>query len=480
MRSPGNRTWLALSLIVLLGFTLRLVLVVQSPFFFDEYKLARIVDTMSFAPGSFNVPLHGDGHPPGQVYWSYLSTVVLGRNLIGYRAPALLAGTAAIIVVFALGRRLGGESAALVASALVATNEYLIGISRSGTDLGVTLFLSLLSMLALFRAAERATVARVVALGSVLGLAVLTRESAAFLLPPVVVLMVQSQGGLRWLRSRPPWCGLGAFVVAIAPGLAWSLFSAPAADDPSGAGLVSQASKLSIGSWSWAPLALYIRPIFYHLVEGHISEYVSMTTLPGVVILMAAAISVVNVRGMQARFMQSVGWGVFAFIAFFTTPRGEFWWADQSVFPFLILAALVAVRIPYGRFFAAAAILLIMLPASIRLVQVNDNFFDLDVGKAAPAEVERHRDFLAFTFLAFPERDQLSLYRFGGWEAPPLAGYRNSIVRYQQYLASGGSEVRDRVLRDLSAAAPSGATPRDAAWTEAELARLSVVDLKPR
>lgn len=469
----GTAGWVFLATLVALGFVLRLAPAVRSPFFYDEYKMARLVDGMSLAPSTFSVPLHGDRHPPGQVYWSYLATSVIGRNALGYRAPALLAGTLCIGLAFVLGRSLAGSRAGFIAAGLAATNEYLIGTSRIATELSAFLLLCLLGLVQFQRALERPTSSRLAVLGLLFGLATLTKESAVLWWLPLLAILVARSGGLRFLRTAAPWAAIATYLAAIAPAVYWSLVAIGDPSDPSGAGLAFQADRLSLGSWSWGPLALYIRPLYHFGVEQEISEYASMTTLPGILLLAGGALSLGLLRDAKGRILQSLGFGVFLFIALLTTPRGEFWWADLTVPSFLLLTAAVLARVPRHRWILYLVVSAIALPPALRLAATHDSYYPLDIGTPAPDAVRRVQHALRFQFLAFRERDHLALYRLRTLDLPPLRDYRESLLAYREYLArpEGFDTAMAAAIRRIRPVATDG-TGREVNWVDGELARL--------
>ena len=163
MMSPGpseeNRTsrwqWWSLAAIILVSAGLRFGLAIATPLVYDEYQWTHLVDTVNFNPSEINLPIHGDQHPPGQLYWSAWGTMLFGKNLLGYRIGSVILGTLAVPIAFLLGRTYFGASAGLLAAFLIGMNEYMIGaVSRVCTEKTYLTF-ALLSLLFFERAVRR-------------------------------------------------------------------------------------------------------------------------------------------------------------------------------------------------------------------------------------------------------------------------------------------------------------------------------------
>jgi len=71
--------------------------------------------------------------PPFALWLMALSMATFGVNEIALRLPNLLHSTLAVALTFAIGRRVVGERAALLAAALQATNGYLLELAGGRT-----------------------------------------------------------------------------------------------------------------------------------------------------------------------------------------------------------------------------------------------------------------------------------------------------------------------------------------------------------
>ena len=70
----SHRQWWCLSTIILFAAVMRFYAAIATPLVYDEYQWTARVDTVSIRPSAFNLPIHGDQHPPGQLYWSAWGT----------------------------------------------------------------------------------------------------------------------------------------------------------------------------------------------------------------------------------------------------------------------------------------------------------------------------------------------------------------------------------------------------------------------
>jgi hypothetical protein len=159
-----------------------------------------------------------------------------------------------------------------------------------------------------------------------------------------------------------------------------------------------------------------------------------MTTLPGVVLLAGAMTSLVVLRCSRARLLQILGFGTFLFFSLASKPSGEFFWADLSLVPFLLLTAGVIGSIRRRSVLAGALVLALFIPAASRSFAVRDNYHALDWGAPAAVEVEQYRNSQRFLFLGFRDRDHVALYRFGPFVLPAARRYEEDLRAYRDHL----------------------------------------------
>ena len=141
-----------------------------------------------------------------------------------------LYGTAVVIVIGLVGRRVAGERAGLVAAGIAAVQPNLwmndlIVMSETLAALGVATIL-----LTLYRFRDRPTVVRAAEVGLACGVTVLARAELGMLLPLVMGPMCW------WARDLLPWARVGRFVtagvVAVAVASPWTLYNLTRFEEP--------------------------------------------------------------------------------------------------------------------------------------------------------------------------------------------------------------------------------------------------------
>jgi hypothetical protein len=192
-RRPGAAA-VAVASLTVIGAALRLDVAGQS-LFGDELSTYWIVTTHDLGGLLGFVGDEIEITPPLYFVVAWLATQIDASPEL-LRAPSLLAGTAAIPLVYALGLRTTGRGAGLVAAALTALAPFMIFYSAEARAYQLMLVLVVLSTLALLVAVER--------------------------------------GGVRWWIAYAACCCLAAYahytsVFALVVQLAWVLWAHPAA-----------------------------------------------------------------------------------------------------------------------------------------------------------------------------------------------------------------------------------------------------------
>ena len=459
--SPRQGWWLAA--IVLLALVLRLYMAVATPLIYDEYQWLVIVDDVNLRPGEIRLPIHGDQHPPGQVYWSAWGKLLLGNNLLGYRLGSVVLGTLAVFLAFRLGTRYFGPGAGLLAALMVATNEYLIGgVSRVCTEKSYLTF-ALLSLLMFERAARRPTRWAFVALGISFGLGVVTKQTLILWAPVLAVELFRRPETRRLWKTSAPWLAAAACGIVILPDIIFNLFFR--VEGYSVAGVGYQLSKLGVG-WDWGPAGLFCRALIFPLVEPALFDYPALTVLPGVALLSGAVASLFLLRSSSARLLQILGWSTFLFFSIFGGSGRDysaFWWSDLSIVPFTLLTAGVVWSLPAkGKWALAVTLGALFLVKGVQVTATPDNVFVPDVARPADVVLDkaRHRQ----RYFGFSRRhlDHVELCRIGSWWLPAWRYYRDGYEWYRAYLASDAA---------VESAETPGELERDRAFVEDQLRR---------
>ena len=129
----GHR--MTLLLIIGTAAVLRLYRASVAKYIWDEkMDWIPLAQSISLRPGNLHLPLHGTHDPSLPAYFIKASSILFGETPIGFRFSSLLAGLLAILFVYLIAREWKGQTAALWAAALLAFNEYHIGISSFAVE----------------------------------------------------------------------------------------------------------------------------------------------------------------------------------------------------------------------------------------------------------------------------------------------------------------------------------------------------------
>lgn len=407
----------ALGAILILGGGARLVSSALVPLIFDEYQWIAIADRVSLSP--VYLPLHGDAHPAGGAYVAAIGSWLLGSNAIGYRFGSVACGTVLIWIAWRLALRQFGPTAGLVAAALAASNEYLLGISRLATQESAYLAAATAAVLFFVSAMERGDTSTYAVVGILLGLGLFLKEMT-ILWVPVFAWELASRNGPRALLARGPAIALIIMLLGAVPDVVWNIWLRLPVDGVSDRGLLQQVGRLGMG-WSFGPTALFLRPVF-SLLENAVSEYPAISTLPGLLLLGGALGSFMHWRVPDVRLWLRLGWVPFLFFTLVGNPSNaspEFWWSDLSVVPFVMLTASLTKRLaPY----ALAVGLLLAIPGSLDVVAARENCYPSAATSSGPV-IERCFDSQRMFVAHFRDRDHGALSLFGSMRLPVADHY---------------------------------------------------------
>ncbi len=155
---------------------------------------------------------------PGVYYAFALIMAVFGRTVSGIHVGLLLVNAASIVMIFALGRRLGGEltgAAAAIAFAILTIDRGPFGVFAHATHFVVIAALG--GFILLLRALDSRRPRTLILSGVLFGLSVLMKQHAIFYLPMAAALVVFDDGsGNAWLlRDRLKsvgWLAAGSMI----------------------------------------------------------------------------------------------------------------------------------------------------------------------------------------------------------------------------------------------------------------------------
>jgi uncharacterized membrane protein len=221
----GRREWSrpgylqGVLLVSLLGLAVRGLLLDFTPLWSDEAFMAILMRRS--LPAIIDV-VHNDNHPPLQ-YLLVWATTRLGNSAVWLRLPSVLAGTAAVPLAAALGRRVGGDRAGIASGAVVAVTPLLVLWSRDARMYALATSMILAMALALWRAVERPSPGRVVLYGLTVLVGLYSHYLVALAVPAHLVAAAVFLRPSRTAASR----------VVVAAGLAgaalvpWLVYASP-------------------------------------------------------------------------------------------------------------------------------------------------------------------------------------------------------------------------------------------------------------
>lgn len=157
--------------------------------------------------------------PPLYYLLAWGWTQVLGDGEAALRSLSALFGVLTVWVAAAIGTRVAGSRAGVLAAALVATSPLLVWFSQEARAYALLVLLAALSVLALLRAVEQPRPARLLAWGVVVAAALATHFFALFLvLGEAVWLAWVLRSDLRalpWAAAPPVVAGLALLPLAL-------------------------------------------------------------------------------------------------------------------------------------------------------------------------------------------------------------------------------------------------------------------------
>lgn len=193
---------LILTLIILIGFFLRVININNNPpslygdeltIVYDAYSILKTGQdqTGTSFPLTFSM---GAGRPAGYVYGSIPFVALFGPTALGVRALSILSGIGIIILLYYIGRKFWGKLG-LAAAFIVAISPWDISLSRGGFEAHFALFLSLLGLVLFIFSDKKPWFLILSALS--FGLTLHTYPTYKLTLPLFLILLIWYKGGLK-------------------------------------------------------------------------------------------------------------------------------------------------------------------------------------------------------------------------------------------------------------------------------------------
>ena len=210
----------------LLALLFRLYPLLTSTYIWDEEREWIVVaERISFHPERLHLPIREGHHASLPAYFIRAGSLLLGKNPLGYRFFSLVAGMLTLFVLWRLAARWASPAAAMWTLALLALNEYHIGISVFAVEKSLQHLFAALSLYGFYRYLAGESGKFLYLSAATAGLAFLCNERSVLLLPAYGVTLLCSRGW-SWLRRRETYLALAVFLLTISPdihaNLRWS------------------------------------------------------------------------------------------------------------------------------------------------------------------------------------------------------------------------------------------------------------------
>jgi 4-amino-4-deoxy-L-arabinose transferase-like glycosyltransferase len=161
-------------------------------------------------------------HPPMIAWWIRAGTMIAGDNALGVRLLPVLSGALASLVIFDLTQRLGAGVRTAERATVWYNATLIVGLGGflAIPDAAAVLFW-ILALWCVVRAQEGRPAAWWIAAGVAAGLAAISKYSALFLAPGIVIWLVWKGG---WRALARPWPWVAALIAAafFSTNLAWN------------------------------------------------------------------------------------------------------------------------------------------------------------------------------------------------------------------------------------------------------------------
>ena len=205
-RSPGW-TW-TLAAVTAAAAALRFATLGVQSFWLDEAVTHQLVGRS--LGGMLSAIPHSESTPPLYYVIEWVWARIFGSGEVGLRSFSALAGTATIVLIALVARRIGGPRAGIAAAALTAANPLLIWYSQEARAYALLVLLCALTVWCLQREDWRGW-----ALAAALALA--THYFALFVVGPELVWLVLGQRRSRFAAPSAAFVGVvGAALLPLA------------------------------------------------------------------------------------------------------------------------------------------------------------------------------------------------------------------------------------------------------------------------
>ncbi|MBN1674189.1 MAG: glycosyltransferase family 39 protein [Kiritimatiellae bacterium] len=331
--------------LLILASVLRLIYAWDLPLNPDEQKILHIARQCSLRPSTFHVPLgsHITLHPLMTAYLTAVGLWLGGGSVLAVRVLFTALSIVGLYGLFRLAETLSGLRAAVLALGLAAIDRYLVAHAPVFTE-PAGLFLVPWLILTGYRALTEKRGGQWLLLGAMFGAAYLFYEIFLLLLLPLGAYAML-QGKLRGLlRNRAVYLCGAVMTALILPSLVWDLRNQATnvgyiGRVASNIGLTPRFFLLLFGD-----LLVNLKTATWILLAKGNDMYLPMSIpchwLAGLIYLGAWTYSLRWVRDSkrQLLILCALAVGLIVSVVHRSVPWNNFWWANATLVPMIILA----------------------------------------------------------------------------------------------------------------------------------------------
>jgi len=215
-----------------------------------RFLLAWAVPLSSEEAYHWNYAAHLDwsyfDHPP-MIAWAIAAgRLFFGDTALGVRLVPIFFSVGTAWILARLARGWYGKGAALWAVLLLAIEPIASAVSGAGFPDSPLLFFWALAMAFVWKALATGREAWWLAAGGALGAAMLSKYTAAFLVPSVLLYLILSGRDRRWLATPWPYLACATALVIFSPAILWNASHGWASFHYQSVGRFEQANELNL------------------------------------------------------------------------------------------------------------------------------------------------------------------------------------------------------------------------------------------
>jgi cellulose synthase (UDP-forming) len=293
LTSTDERRWV-LGLTAL-GFVLRAALIGVQSMRLDESVSLSQVEHHSFT-GLWHYLMTSNVHVPLYHSMLYGWVRVFGDSLVSIRIPSVIIGTACIPLLFVVARRIVGDRAALITTAIGAVSPFWVWHSDEARMYPLLVLMVLASLALLFRALDRDRFRDWAVFAMVTGIGLYSHYFAILMIPVQFVFLMVYRTPKRKILH---W--FGAMVVVGLMFLPWVIGLYVLRVEAAGASSLSSAIRLPGESYSFFSIVFGFIYFLLVYMMGYAEGLRGIGIITVVSVMIAASWPLIAVRGVMSR-----------------------------------------------------------------------------------------------------------------------------------------------------------------------------------